>query len=173
MRAVLIGSLIRKAWLSTTCANLRSSRWLLKFRFSVGFSVTETTGLYIVIESLRNSYELLHRVAPSFVAKHLRFSAAHLDGDSLRQLWNALSVDPEASVQLCELELRWSFEDRRLYVHEAWRGSEGLEQKVVALLTSVFRFEKYASSRFMSVGASSRTVAAAKLRRPWGCAWSR
>ena len=119
---------------------------------------------YICIESIRNSMGLICQCTPEWVLLRLTHvePLSHVELDNLRALWDALGVDPETVQTLTEvLELR--FEGGRICVTRECCHMEDLTALVECTLMSVWKFQKWTTSRFLSVGSSSRTVVAGLL----------
>jgi len=120
--------------------------------------------VFVVIESLRNCLDLLHGYLGAWLAEHLHFvEEEELDSvDSLQDLWLALGVAPPVVEVLAE-ELRLRWRDGRLEVAAPCRGTEDLVGKVSFALLSLWRFEKFSESRWVTVGASCRSLVAGLL----------
>ena len=74
-------------------------------------------------------------------------------------LWDALDVAPDVAEVLAEqLQLRW--EDGKLVVSNHWQERVDMITMICDCLSDIFRFKKWTESRWLTVGASSRTMTA-------------
>ena len=134
-------------------------RWALHFQADEGDLLRDA---YICIESLGNSMGLITECLPEWVATRLSFveplCVAGLD--NRRTFLDALGVESETAQMLTEtLELR--FVDGRLCVSKQCETLPDLVDLVTCCLMSLWKFVRFTSSRFLSVGTASRTVVAA------------
>ena len=119
---------------------------------------------YVSIESLRNSTGLIHKHIAEWTAARLRSrSQRGLDWvDLRRRLWHALGVDLE-TVEVLADTLEFEFIDGHIYVSVNTFGSPELIDLVTSALLSTWRFRKWSTSRWLTVGTSSRVLVAALL----------
>ena len=147
--------------LSTGCATHdthNSLKWALS-------SVVPDPGdtvkkLFIVVESLRNGYDLLLGHLPTFLSRHLVLVDSGPDPKELRGLWTALGQDAELSQVLADLGLLWV--DGRLHCRRSSVQGD-LVERVHNALVAVTRFRKFTDSRWCTVGASCGTIVACRL----------
>ena len=122
--------------------------------------------VYVGIESLRNSAGLINSQMSLWVSSRLSPKADRSDEWKARQntLWETLDV-PFDVAHLLSHQLQLCFVDGRLQYFED--AEHGLEQDVVseicAVLLSMWRFQKFTESRWLTVGASARRMLAAWL----------
>jgi hypothetical protein len=112
--------------------------------------------LHVSVESLRNSYDLLHRFLKPFIAAHLQFDEREYDYQEVYSFWLLLSVEEEVAAELAELNLHW--EGNVLWVSSKSRDQEGLLEKVSACALAVFKFKDFTASRWLTVGCSCRSL---------------
>ena len=120
--------------------------------------------VYVSIESLRNSCDLLERYLNHWISLRLRLVPARsAEWVSAREeLWHALGIEPDPAAVLAE-QLHFSFEDGCICVKEHSEHSLDLVGAISAALLACWRFKKLTTSRWLIVGTSSRTVTAALL----------
>ncbi len=113
--------------------------------------------LFITIESLRNSYDLL-RMHLGFLCCRISFrdDPGEQNEDALRQFWVALGAEVEGLEWLVDLDPWW--EEGRLWVGAKWRGQADVEEKVSNNLIYVFLFRRFAASRWCTQGPSCRSM---------------
>eukprot|EP00969_Alexandrium_andersonii_P342647 15145664-Alexandrium_andersonii.AAC.1 len=70
---------------------------------------------HIVVEAVRNGFDLLHKHLRAFVLKTMDFSQDPHDHFEVFNFWVNLGVDPDTAELLAELNLRWDGE--RLLAH--------------------------------------------------------
>ena len=118
-----------------------------------------TTDLWAVIESLRNSYDQLHRHLAHFVHSKLSISDAPTDRQEHYAYWIALGVESEVADHLADLRVRWTGAGQLVVPNEAL--IEGWQTILTDCMLSVFQFKQFTHSRWTTVGQSCRTLAAA------------
>ena len=84
-------------WVMVGCAvhDLRNSlKWALLGPDGSGKEVVKS--LHVVVESLRNSYDILHSQLPFFIVKHLCLAPSWnvRDADSWQEVWQCMGQDP-------------------------------------------------------------------------------
>ena len=114
--------------------------------------------LYIVVESLRNYYDLLQRYLLAFLTQSLTLVEDVAHRGFSQEFWASLCVEPVVLQDLVELGLRWC--DGRLQVYESAASSPDFMEKVTASILSVFRFKKFTDSRWCTIGESCRSIVA-------------
>ena len=80
--------------------------------------------LHVVVESLRNSFDILHAELPRFVRAHLHFSNGW-DAETLnawRTLWAWMGVNAATRAELERLQLRWDSHSKVLAVAQRLGG---------------------------------------------------
>ena len=115
--------------------------------------------LYIRVESLRNVDKHLQSHLSSWLVGVVLFDDISVERDTLHSLWTALDVPPELCNMLADRGVLW--QDGRLRVSKACRDVPDIMAWLYNALMTVFRFKKYASNRWISVGTSLRTLVAA------------
>ena len=65
------------------------------------------TRIFVCIEAVRNSYDLLHRFLRQFVQGYLESADDDRDSQSVYEFWVALGVVPDLVDELVDLGLRW------------------------------------------------------------------
>ena len=108
-----------------------------------------------MLESLRNSFDLLMVYLPRWMAISLDFED-HPDPASLALFWGLLGLGEAWVPLLVHLHLRW---DRgRLLVAKRFVGDDNCLRMVSTCLLRLFRFSQWTSSRWCSVGSSCRCL---------------
>lgn len=120
--------------------------------------------IYIVIESLRNSHNLIQRHLRAWIADKVQFADEWSGEESsvMGEMWTTLGVEPAVvEVLVADLQLRW--QGGSLQVAAKWAASSGLVEKVSFCLLSLWHFRSFSDSRWVSVGCSCRTLATGLL----------
>ena len=137
------------------------------FRWSLFEECNDTALMrdtYVAVESLRNSHDLLSIHLSEWVTTRLQF-VGDMGPERVNQrrtLWSALGVDHEAVDILSELQ--FSYDAGRLtVVHTAGDIYDDVVSVIIACLSSVWRFVKFTTSRWLTVGTSARALVAALL----------
>ena len=151
--------------LVTPCA-LHDSQNAFKWAFLEHLANTQMMRyIYISIESLRNSADLVGCHLATWVRArlHMREKKPEEWCDLRRRLWYGLAVDLETAEILAE-DLQLEFVAGHLCVRRDCAGAEGyLVGYIVTTLLSTWRFIKFTGSRWLTLGAASRTLTAALL----------
>ena len=137
-----------------------SFRWALP-----GFFNCEdlAKAVYIGIESIRNSFDLVRLYIGSWVADVMRVvdPLSDVEVANLRRLWAILDL-PEETVSLLAEVLQLRFIGGALYVTSSVE-TEDLVGLIITGLFAVFKFRKFSDSRWLTIGPSARTMVAAQL----------
>ena len=110
---------------------------------------------WVVLESLRNGYNLLVQEMGQWIADKIEFSD-HANLDVLRRLWLLMGLTDEWVTLFVDVQLRW--ENGRLCVGEKWRAEPTTPQAVTTCLMHVWAFRSFSDSRWCSLGAGCRSL---------------
>ena len=152
-------------WICATGCALHDSHNALKWALHQQFCNTELTkGLYIVVESLRNSYGQLLQYLGNWVVRSLQFvpdeNLPPVEDRTI--LWTALGLDPTlVEVLACQLRLQWK--GGRLQVAASCLNLPDVMETVSSALLGVWHFKRFSDSRWITVGCSCRTLVASLL----------
>ena len=120
--------------------------------------------IYVAVESLRNSADLISRHIGEWVS--LRLRAADDRGPEWRsdqqQVWLALGLESD-TVELLTEVLQLHYHDGALYFYRDAEMSGDLVEMVSTCFMSFWRWVKFTASRWLTVGSSSRYLVAALL----------
>jgi len=152
-------------WTLASPCGIHDCHNALKWSMHRHFLNTELMNdVFIVVASARNSFGLLLGHLAGWIQSRL----ALIPDDQLpptddrAQLWTALGAEPDL-VELLAHELRLQWQDGQLQV-AASRGEDGdLLEKLSGALLGLWRFKQYCTSRWVTVGTSCRSLAAARL----------
>ena len=117
--------------------------------------------LCIVLESLRNSYDLLHGRLAAWVHSKARFVEVDGDDDAERSLWTSLGIEPEVVELLVRLRLR--FTGGALLVINVCANEPDVMNTIFGVLLHVLRIKRFTDSRWCTVGQCCRTLVASLL----------
>ena len=112
---------------------------------------------FIVIESLRNAYDLLVLHSSAWLGRVLRFEDS--DGFDWAACWHLLDIEPQWVDQMCDSQMRW--ESGCLKVAKRYEGGAEAKSLVEMALMNVWSFRRFSDSRWISLGSSCRTLLAA------------
>jgi len=146
---------------STGCANHdvhNALKWAVQSQVAAG-DVNDK--LWQVVESLRNSYHLLHCNLPTFISVHLRAVSDSPDPSRLYSLWVSLDVVSSVADRLADLGLLWR--DGALCFNAKKAECPDLVAEISALYLHVMRFRKFTNSRWLTIGDSCKTIVSALL----------
>ena len=146
-------------WVATPCCNHdvhNALKWSLSKHIDGADGIND---LYVAIESLRNSFDLLHGFLKTFIQEALEPTAAPYDVGAVSRFWTLLGVAPDIVDLLTELNLHWS--GGRLFVSKASMEHPDAIERVSTAMLHVFRFRKFTAGRWLTVGESCRTLTAA------------
>ena len=152
-------------WVMPTACALHGAH--LGFRWAMS-ALTESQpteflqDIHIITSSVRASFNLIHDALPAFIARTLTLTPVEeLDSeDDCHDLWVSLGVEPSVLQQLVELRLRWR--NGCLQVSDK-TPLEDVVQQVYFCLSSLWRFRKYSSGRWVGTGCTCRVVCAGLL----------
>lgn len=120
-----------------------------------------TKDIYIAIESLRNSYDLLYEHMGAWLSENVRFVDDPASPEDLMDMWNALGVKPEWVDLLVSLRLLWR--RGRLEVHSARVEEANLFEDISGALLYLWKFVKFSENRWCTVGYACRAATCALL----------
>ena len=81
------------------------------------------------------------------------------DRDDLHAFWSALDVLPELCDMLADRGVMWYC--GKFHVLSAYKSDRGLLHSLYSACLTVFRFKKFSSSRWLTIGTSMRTLVTA------------
>ena len=137
------------------------------YRWAMGEAARDRTLLrdvYISIEALRNSMDIIVGHIAEWVAKRMEFvrPIPEPEAKSREYLWLFLGVEEETAHILAH-KLQLHFHDNRIQVSEGAVGDPDLIDTIITCMQSAFKFIKFSESRFLTVGVACRTLLAAFL----------
>jgi hypothetical protein len=144
----------------TACANHDAQNALTWSLMNVSSYDDVVRKLHIAIESLRNSYDLIHARLAKFVQDTLRFDDGDYDRGEAYRVWVALGVKSDVADALVDLTLK--YEGGYARVHVSHVGSVGLYEKVTGAMIVIFKFKRFTDSRWVTVGDCCRSLLAAQ-----------
>ena len=120
--------------------------------------------IYIAIESLRNTADVISEHMASWVSSRLKFVDDRGPDwvAEQQQVWMALGVELEQAELLSE-RLQYCFEDGNICIHNNCMLSGDVTQVICATLLGCWRWIKFTESRWLTVGYSSRHIVTALL----------
>ena len=152
-------------WVVSTGCALHDAHNALKWGLHQQFVNADLMkGLYIVIESLRNSYGQVLSYLGDWIVRSLQFVPdENLPSEEERAvLWTALGLDPTlVDVLACKLRLQWN--GARLQVAASCMDMPDVIETLSSALLGVWHFKKFSDSRWITVGCSCRTLIASLL----------
>ena len=137
------------------------------FRWAMRPLITDSPLLrdvYIAIESLRNSMDLIVGHVDEWIAKRLRF-VPHQPFEVVEErriLWQLLDIDCE-TVEVLSDVLQLRFVNGMLEVTENMSANPEVAELMSIALLSTWKFVKFSDSRWLSAGSSCRTIVAGVL----------
>lgn len=117
--------------------------------------------IYIAMASIRNSWDLIQTYLLEWIASNIHFQPP-LDSEEqeqLRTLWRALGVELETAEILASV-LQVSFKEGQFCASSALLDTPDWLDLLSTCLLSTFRIRKFTESRWLTVGACSRTMVA-------------
>ena len=119
--------------------------------------------IYVTLESLRNSIDLIHLHMGDWIASRLEFVPPMSEEavERRRLVWQALDLEHEVVETLAEMQL--TFAEGKIQVTDALLTSPIVLDTISTALKSAFRFIRFSDSRWLTVGASCRILVAGHL----------
>ena len=152
-------------WVLSTACGCHDAHNSLKWAMHAQMNDPELTkSVYLVIESLRNAFDLLAMILPSWMASKLAPKEEHElhPEEQLHAVYTALGLDPEL-VELLACELRLCWRNGELQVKSSALQEQDGPGKVYHAVMSVWKFDTFSTSRWVSVGSSCRSLTAALM----------
>ena len=112
--------------------------------------------LHIVVESLRNSFDLLVTRLPQFLLEHLGFSEDAYSWDAVASFWRVLGVGPDMVEMLADINPWWA--DGKLWVNGQLAADPDCVEKVSHTLLYLIKWRRFCDSRWCTVGPCCRTL---------------
>ena len=151
---------IQRSWVTSTGCFAHDAHNSLKWSVISFLGDREMMrDLWVVLESLRSSYDDLVRAFGPWVLEVLVFEDT--DGAGLACLWELCGLkDPWLSVAV-NLQLRW--ENNKLKVAECFRGDPEMLQAISMVVLHIWKLKTWSSSRWCGVGTQCRVLLASML----------
>lgn len=105
---------------------------------------------WVIFQSLRQSSEQIWRNLHAWVAEHILYE--NYDGPDLTPLYQLFRIEVSWLPRFVELQMRW--ENGRLKVAASWEGNPMGLLPVVSALMYLWKFPRWAESRWCSIGYS-------------------
>lgn len=120
--------------------------------------------LFIVVESLRNSYVQLYRNLTSWLCDHILLEDEPFDHEEACRWWTFLNLAPQTVEHLTAMNLRW--DGSNLRVNRGQRCKDAglvgdVLDEVRAVILKVWYFRRFTDGRWTSISNSSRSLIAA------------
>jgi hypothetical protein len=113
--------------------------------------------LHIVIESLRNSFFVLHSHLGSFLQEaNIGFDHEPYNRDQVSEFWVSLGVGADVVETFADLN-PW-FSGGRLWVSGEWEGNKQLEEHLSRVILYLLRLKRFTESRWCTIGPSCRAL---------------
>ena len=152
-----------RSWVcGTVCAHHHDSHNALKWAMSGCLEDPETLKkLHVGVESIRNSFHLIMQVMNAFLIKHMSYWPGDYDAAEVERLWTAMGVVPKWTFKLSRVSPRWL--DGVLRVSLPVNANAEGRKLAVSSIAHLMRFQKFADSRWFSMGTSCRGLVCALL----------
>lgn len=113
--------------------------------------------LHITIESLRNSFLILHSHLGSFLqAANIGFDHKPYNRDQVYEFWVSLGVGGDVVETFVDLN-PW-FSGGRLWVSGRWEGHSQLEEHLSRVILYLLHLKRFTESRWCTIGPSCRAL---------------
>lgn len=109
---------------------------------------------WVVLASLRNSFELLTKFLPRWLGSKVQFIDYH--DDTLPHVWSLLGENEKWIAILSRLQIRW--EGGHLRLAAAMADNAKWVDEAMAALLHLFRFRPWSDSRWCGMGPSSKAM---------------
>ena len=112
--------------------------------------------LHIVIESLRNSFSLLHARLPVFLNMYVAFDTFTYNLEEVMSFWRVLGVDADMIEIVATVNPRWH--SGFLWVSSSLQDDPTGMEQISAVCLYMFKWRKFTESRFGTIGPSCRAL---------------
>ena len=133
----------------------------LKWAVAPHCSAETLKALHITIESLRNSFTLLHNHLYTFISTKLVFRSGPHDEEEATRLWAAMGIEADVLSKFAEVHPLW--DGQHLWVSSHLDGADDVLAQVSFLMLKAFRWQRFTQTRFLSLGSSTRSLVASLL----------
>ena len=117
--------------------------------------------IYVTIQALRNSYDLLMRELPFWLRAVVVFVPETEPGAFLHELWGHLGTPDEIVAALLRAGILWK--NGQLQVSQEVKDDPHVYEDIASALMAVWKFRTFSEGRFLSFGSSSKTLIAARM----------
>ena len=114
--------------------------------------------IHITLESLRNSFALLHGSLPAFLVQRLAFDMPPGPTQDIMEFWQLLGVEADVLEEVSVVN-PW-FSDGLLHVSADLADGEDSLDRISSVVLCLFRWRRFVESRFDTVGPAMRSLAA-------------
>ena len=128
----------------------------MKWALSASGPVQDLHDLHIVVESLRNSFQILMCRLPAFLAAHLSFSTEQPNQDQVVAFWRALGVEASMIDTVAEVNPWWA--EGKLWVSSDLAEDTEAIEKTSFVLLYLCKWRRFNDSRWMSIGPCCRSL---------------
>lgn len=140
-----------------SCHDIQNAlKWSLSPVADSGIEVVKS--LHIVIESVRNGFDLVFARLPAFVAGTLLPTDEPVDAQALYEYYTCLGVDNDTAVAIADYGLRWEGGFLKAYARKC--EAAGAVGQIVDIVMAVFTFRSFTDSRWCTIGGACRTLIA-------------
>jgi hypothetical protein len=143
-------------WFVSTGCGAHDVQSALKWALAPHASVEDLKDLHIVMESLRNSFAILHARMPRFLISHLAFDQSPFDRQVVAAFWRALGVEAAMVDKVVEVNPWW--DGNFLWVNGELEDDPNAIAIVSGVLLYIFRWRQFTDSRWVTIGPSCRAL---------------
>lgn len=135
------------------CHDLQNA---LKWSLASLWTGQEIQDLHIVIEALRNSFELLLARLPTFLAQHLAFYPEAFEAETVAGFWRAMGIEAHMVDRLAEVNPWWS--EGFLWVNGNLAQDADVVEKVSFVLMYLCKWRRFCEARWVTIGPCCRPL---------------
>jgi len=134
--------------------------WLWGFKPFIP-SDTCMKDIFIIISSVRNSFDIILKEMPSWLASRVELTDNPWPEEALLEQWSLLGVEEPVIEVLVDLRLRWAGDKLEIFSEHA--GHPTAMEDISGALLGVWRLRKFSESRWLGLGPSFRALLAAEM----------
>ena len=110
--------------------------------------------MFVIMESLRNSYTLLVERLPAFLDFNLHFRDQNTDFEQASIYWRALGVAEESIAEFAAIDPQWA--EEKLFVNNVISDGTAGINKVTQMFMKASKWRQFTKSRWLSFGHAAR-----------------
>jgi hypothetical protein len=145
-------------WFVSTGCGLHDANNGLKWSASQAGSPEIHRDVFVIVESLRNSFSMLHSHLRPFLMSHIAFDQPSGNDSLVVEYWEALGIAAGFVGEVAAVNP--FFDGGLLHVSSSLEGNPGAMERISAVILYMLRWKQATDSRFVTAGPTMKSVLA-------------